>query len=318
MGRAPLRIFAAAAAVVLAAGLYALWWRDLAQRIEDQVPDILAVLAEAGLAVTPGTVEVGGFPYRVEVALKGPEIAGAGWRWMPDTLQFFVQPWNLRHIVALGGTAHRFDQLSGQERLTTRALRASLVRGADGELLRFSVEATGVAAPTWSLDRAELHVRRVDGRMDVAGKAEGGRLPHPSDPVLDFVLFEGGLTPEPDLTALASPVDWTRAGGMAHLSRLALAWGPLAGEAEGSLSLDRDLKPQGDLTFRPTDVTAALRFLEAQGYAEPDAARAALDAVAVPARGADPEPVPLTLADGWLLAAGVPLVRVPALAAPGN
>ena len=313
---ARLRILLPAAGLLLAAGGYTLWWHAVADAVKARVPLVVAACAEAGIVVDPGTAEVGGFPYRVELALQGPVATGRHWRWALERVQVFAQPWNLRHLVVLAGTAHRWGREPGSTALASDVLRASLVHGRDGALERFSIEATGLSAPHWSLDRMELHVRRTAGGFETAGKLEGGRSADRSAagrPTIEYALLEGTLAPMPGLRALADPAGWALAGGILEISRFAFAWGPLQGDAQGTVTLDGAGRPLGAFTLSTGNFPAAIRFLEDQGWTPSAAARAAEAATVEAGRHTAETSIPVTVQDGALAVAGVPLLEIPPL-----
>ncbi len=312
-----LRILLPATGLLLAAGAYAWWWQGVADAVEARIPRIAARGADAGIAVDPGTVQVGGFPYRVELVLTGAAAAARNWRWEPEEIRIYVQPWNLRHLVVRAGTVHRAGRPPAVLPLTADVLRASLVQDRKGALRRISVEATGLAAAHWSLDRIELHGRRRPDGFETAGRLEGLRwVGGAGPPDVESALLEGLFVPPPDLSVLSDPTGFARDGGRLEVSRFAFAWGPLKGDLQGTATLDAAGRPLGAFTMRTDSVPAALRFLEARGWAAPAATRAAEMALA----GDDHEPaavaLPVTLQDGAVTVAGVPLMRVPAVVAP--
>ena len=252
---AKLRILLPAAGLLLAAGGYTLWWHAVADAVSARVTLVVAACAEAGIVVDPGTAEVGGFPYRVELALQGPVATGHNWRWAPERVQVFAQPWNLRHLVVLAGTAHRWGREPGGTALASDVFRASLVHGRDGALERISIEATGLSAPDWSLERMELHARRTPDGFETAGKLEGGHSVArgaATQPTIEYALLEGTLAPTPGLRALADPAGWAQAGGILEISRFTIAWGSLQGDAQGTVTLDGAGRPLGEKPPSPT------------------------------------------------------------------
>ncbi len=311
-----LRVLLPAAGLLVAAGGYTWWWHAVADAVRSHVPLMVAAGAEAGIALDPGTAEVGGFPYRVELALRGATAAGHGWHWAPERVRIFVQPWNLRHLVVLAGSAHRWGRAPGGTALAADVLRASLVHDRDGVLQRISIEATGLSAAHWSLQRMELHARRTPDGFETASRLEDGRGSDrggPAGPHVQYALLEGTLAPAPGLAALADPARWAHAGGVLEVSRLAFAWGPLQGDAQGTATLDADGRPLGAFTLRTGNFPGAIRFLEDQGWTSPAAARAAEAAVVEAGHATAEATFAVTVQDGEVTVAGVPLLRVPPL-----
>ncbi len=311
-----LRVLLPAAGLLVAAGGYTWWWHAVADAVRSHVPLMVAAGAEAGIALDPGTTEVGGFPYRVELALRSATAAGPGWHWAPEQVRIFVQPWNLRHLVVLAGSAHQWGRAPGATALAADVLRASLVHDRDGVLQRISIEATGLSAPHWSLGRIELHARRTPDGFETASRLEDGRGTDrgaPARPHIQHALLEGTLAPAPGLAALADPARWAHAGGVLEVSRFAFAWGPLQGDAQGTATLDADGRLLGAFTLRTGNFPGAIRFLEDQGWTSPAAARAAEAAVVEAGHATAEATFAVTVQDGEVTVAGVPLLRVPPL-----
>lgn len=311
-----LRVLLPAAGLLVAAGGYTWWWHAVADAVRSRVPLMIAAGAEAGIALDPGTSEVGGFPYRVELALRGATAAGHGWHWAPERVRIFVQPWNLRHQVVLAGSAHRWGPAPDGTALAADVLRASLVHDRDGALQRISIEATGLSATRWSLHRMELHARRTPDGFEIASRLEDGRFTDrsvPTRPDFQYALLEGSVAPAPDLPALADPARWAHAGGVLEVSRLAFAWGPLQGDAQGTATLDGAGRPLGAFTLRTENFPGAIRFLEDQGWTSPAAARAAEAALVEAGHETAEATFPVTVQDGKVTVAGIPLLRVPPL-----
>ena len=311
-----LRVLLPAAGLLAAAGGYTWWWHAVADSVRSRIPLIIAAGAEADIALDPGSTEVGGFPYRVELTLRGASAAGHGWHWAPERVRIFVQPWNLRHLVVLAGSAHRWGRAPGGTALTADVLRASLVHDRDGVLQRLSIEATGLSATRWSLHRLELHARRTPDGFETASRLEDARFADrgsPAPPDIQYALLEGVVEPAPGLPALADPARWAHAGGVLEVSRLTFAWGPLQGDARGTATLDGDGRPLGAFTLRTENFPGAIRFLEDQGWTSPAAARAAETAVVGAGHETAEATFPVTVQDGEVTVAGVPLLRVPPL-----
>ena len=122
--------------------------------------------------------------------------------------------------------------------------------------------------------------------------------------------------------AMAAATAWRDAGGVLDLQRVALRWGALTGEARMALTLDPTLQPAGTGLLRLADAPAALEAMAAAGVIPRNAARAAqgvaLLTARVPEGGGPPwVELPLTLGNGTLAAARIPLLRLAPIAWPG-
>lgn len=117
----------------------------------------------------------------------------------------------------------------------------------------------------------------------------------------------------------SGPRAWRDAGGMLDVARFALGWGPLGASGTGRLGLDARLQPEAGASVRLVGAGAALDAAAAGGMIEPSVAATAKAVLAL-LQGAQDSggriEVPLSLKDGTVAAAGVPLARVPRMAWP--
>lgn len=332
MGRLPpgaRALLAGAAALALLVGAYGLWWRHVARSVEAALPEAVADLAAAGIAADPGAVAVGGFPYRIEVELLAPSLAGDGWAWRPERIQVFIQPWNLRHFVALAPGGHGIEIGDRRTSYAVETARASAVFDRAGEPVRASAEARGVAVrgegPARGADMLEAHARRRDGGLDLALRARAVRLANGESPlggVLDAFLAEARAKPYAGVADLRDPARWAEAGGVVEVTRTEAGWGPLQGVADGTVTLDGGGRPLGAFTVSAAGYGAALRNLAAAGLVDGAVATGIeilLDATTgVREDGTRAVRTPVTLQDGTLSVAGIPLLRLPALSPGGR
>lgn len=293
------------------------------------MPGAVAGLAAAGLAADPGTVAVGGFPYRVEVDLAAPSLAGDGWAWRPERVRVFVQPWNLRHLVALAPGGHEIEIGGRRASYVAGTARASAVLDRAGGPVRVSAEAREVAArgagPARGAEALEAHLRRRDGGLDLALRARAvglGAAGGPLGGILDSLVVEARAEPYAGPADLRDPLRWAGAGGAVEVARAEAAWGPLRGAADGAVTLDPEGRPLGAFTVSASGYGAALRALAeagAVGGAVAAGAEALLDAAAgVREDGTRAVRAPVTLQEGFLSVAGLPLLRLPPLSPGGR
>lgn len=134
-----------------------------------------------------------------------------------------------------------------------------------------------------------------------------------------------GPWPPPGAVAAYGPAavaaGWRDAGGSLDLRELVLRWGPLDGEGQLRLTLDRALQPAGAGVLRLNDAPAALEALALAGVITRGAARTAQGVATllgrVPDGGGVPQvELPLAIANGTLMLARIPLVRLAPLRWP--
>jgi len=112
---------------------------------------------------------------------------------------------------------------------------------------------------------------------------------------------------------------WRDRGGTVEVSRLALSWGPLALEGDGTLALDSAMRPLAAFSARLAGGPETVERLAAAGLIAPMDALGAKIALAamtiVPAEGGAPyAQVPVTLQDGYLYLGPARLLALPGMA----
>jgi hypothetical protein len=182
-----------------------------------------------------------------------------------------------------------------------------------------------------------------------AGPGPGAPRPGEAEPSVTLTLQAEGLVPpaSPLTDALGREIDavsaeailvgapplrgppammaaaWRDAGGVFEIPALALRWGPLLGDAQASVTLDRALQPRGNGRLRLAGAPAAVDALARAGLVDGAAARSVQAVLALmsrtPPEGGPPRvELPLALADGTVSAARVPLLRVAPIAWSGS
>jgi hypothetical protein len=178
-----------------------------------------------------------------------------------------------------------------------------------------------------SIDLKDLAAR---GRDHLVATLQGGvALERFTAPQLNLLLAEPltlsvGLTVMGDTPdALTTPAfsEWRDGGGTVELRRLILSLGGFALEGEGTLTLDRLMRPLAAGTAKVRGFVEGIDRLIAVGLVtERDGrlARLLLSAVASsdPQTGQPTLSVPITVQDGWLLLGPSRLVPVPPLPLP--
>jgi hypothetical protein len=110
-------------------------------------------------------------------------------------------------------------------------------------------------------------------------------------------------------------VAWRDNGGVIDTHDFTLDWGPVRIEADGALTLDAALRPQGAFTARIVGHDVLIEILRAEGTISKDVANVlrftfALLSVRPDDNGPPVLTIPITIQDGWLSAGPVPVLRV--------
>ncbi len=166
--------------------------------------------------------------------------------------------------------------------------------------------------------------RAVEGEpaIGVAVQAEGLVLPASS--LTEALGREVALVSADALVLRVQPLRgppvamaaaWRDGGGAIEVPSLLLRWGPLQGDAQGSVMLDRALQPRMRATLRLVGAPVAVDALAQAGQMDRQAARSLQAVLALmsrtPPEGGPPRvELPVAVADGALSVARVPLLRV--------
>jgi hypothetical protein len=343
---AGMRRFAFIALITLAvlAAAWSAFWIYAAGDIETR----LAAWAEAqraqGLVAEYTGVSVSGFPLSWHIHVTGPVMTGAGptrWEWRGEAVTAEIRPWALRNVPATFPGLHHVAGGAGgvAETFAIRAARphGRIALAPDGRLanLRLDLEDARIQRlpdPTvaaarqvrlsLSPHRAPQPTYRTD-TLDLALQIEGLTVPEPPRYALGNLLgaaqldasFKGALPPGSLADSVAS---WRDSGGVIEVNRLALRWGPLEADGEGTLALDSANRPLGAMTARIRGYTETVDALAAAGVMRPRDAgtlKIALNLVARRSGSGGPGElnVPITAQDGRLNVAGFSLLALPPL-----
>lgn len=337
-------IFALFAAIAVAAVAWSAFWFYAAR----DIPLRLAAWAEAqraqGLVAEYQGVTVAGFPWSWRALVTAPAMAGAGptrWEWRGEAIAAEIRPWALRDIkIAFPGLHHVAGGAGNvAETLAIRATRPDgrIMLGADGRLavlqldlgdvqiqrrpdpdiatarqIRFALTPHRAAHPTYRTDVLDLSVAIDDLTVPEPPRYALGNVIAAAR--LDASV-KGALPPGTLADAVAS---WRDDGGVIEITRLALRWGALEMNGDGTLTLDDANRPLGAFTGHIRGYTETVDAFAAAGVMRPRDANAVKIALNLIARrsgsGGERElNVPITAQDGRLTVAGFQLLKLPAI-----
>lgn len=325
----------------LAAGVLAsliaggLWfgWTAVAQEFTRRIEAWDATQRALGLKVAHGAPTMSGFPLLWQAALaepsltrpdgkiswNGPELRLIWRAWAPQQLDFSAPG---VHVVTL-------SQSQGPAQITARlaSAEAALRGGPQGQQVTANMSGADIDARTlgFALTVGSL-VLSVTQRPDLlSAVASAERLVATAG--LDSPL--GRDVEHLDLSAelvgvldLAAPPrlaleEFRDGGGTLTIKRLNLIWGPLRLLAEGTLTLDAELRPRGQLTAHVQGLADAIGRFEAAGALPRNQATGLKIAGALltkPNGDGKPETeLPLSFEGGTVFLGPVALAKLPAL-----
>jgi hypothetical protein len=323
------------ALLALVAVAWSVAWFVIRGRVADGLDAWLAAEAAAGRQWTCAGRSLAGYPFRIELSCAELRLRSEGLSGSLGPVEAVAQVYQPRHAIVLAGGPLRlgdgtvtasaeWSRLEVSVRVARNGLqRASLVARAP------QLRVTGGPEPlVLASESLNLHLRpspAAEGAVDIAANLAGARLP-----ALD--AFAGGTEPadlQIDVTATEAtefadgfgPGDverWREAGGRIDLLLLSIAKGARRLEAKGSLRLDDQHRPAGQLTLAGAgldDLVAKLTGSRSGGLLGALLGQAAR----APKPGAGPQalaPLPPVRLDNGRVALGpftVPNARLPAL-----
>ena len=355
-----MRFFGIYALIAVAVAGYSGYWFILADRAEAVIDAQAAAWHDDGLVLSYDERRVHGYPYRLSSEFKGFALVKAGdgagdrasgaWRWRGEQLTIHGEPWNLRHYIAvLSGTNRiewespigllRFDAIAEAARASVildyryRADQASAeVRDLQVRQIDGAAGLTSAMTVAMTVALIQIHARRPETdptALDAALLIEGLVLPDGTGGALGDeigqVSFDGTASgPLPKRFEPGALAAWRDSGGVIDTHRLTFDWGPVRIEADGALTLDAALRPQGAFTARIVGHDVLIDILRAEGAIGKDVAKILRFTFALlsvrPDDGGPPTlTVPITIQDGWLSAGPVPVLQVhPIMTAPAT
>ncbi len=334
----------AVAFLVVLAGLLAgatVYWFHVAGLVGKTLMTWSDARRAAGWQVAYGGPAVGGAPFTITVRLDDPSVTlpnGLGWR--AERLTARVGLFDRHHVTlsAPGRQILSFGPLAAA--VTAGAAQADLAFDESGRLRQVRVVAASVAVdgsgqPAAGLDTLALSASRLDPAAPLTDQsavlafdagATGLTLPEVPGLALGrriASLAVAGRVLGPLPSAAPSPdalARWSAGGGTVAIDHLALDWGPMALEADGTVALDPALQPLAAFSARVRGYGQMMDRLATAGVVPPATAQAAklvLSLMARPdAQGRPAVPVPVTVQNGRLWLGPARLARVPPIPWP--
>ena len=330
-----MRFFLLPLALLAAALGYYVYWNEVADRARLAMLRWVDQRRAAGFEIQHGALRIGGFPYRIEIEVAAPLIADPdapqAWRWQGEQVRGILQPWNLRHLILEFPGEHRVDwRENGRARFAAgRAgqARASLVFDGAGRWDRIAGEAAALDLATdlgpVSAVRAELHVRHSPTSaddVDVAVEVQNLQLPEDSVPApmgrtvtraRAIGMVAGPWPAGPFASALER---WRDEGGAVELRSVEVKWAAFELQGDGTLTLDKEMRPLAALATEVKGYGALLETLAAAGRMRASDARTARFALDLLAKNGDDGrralSVPVSAQDGRLFLGPVAVLRL--------
>jgi len=226
-------VIAVLALAVLVFLIYAMGWRLIAARVQQELSNPWMNSETANLHLQWKKITVSGFPWSIKATLTEPRLAMTITTapakqtplWQSDFLVLKSRPWDFSRIQFNAPGDHVFYQ-------NARPLTLSVAE--------FSGTLSGLSKPG------------TDPVIEIS--ARGIRLPEKWQTALGrsikSLIFKIGLTGSFKNLTRPAVVAWREGGGTIELERLNAEYGPLKMQTGGTFSLDRDLQIIGALSAR--------------------------------------------------------------------
>jgi hypothetical protein len=335
------RTLVAGAAVTLAAALgWSAAWTWIAGSIRERVEAWAEARRAEGLTARHAGLTVDGFPFAWRVRIAEPAVRGAGaadWAWSGEALEAWFAAASYRDVTLRFIGEHRVaageGTLAGSWRVRADRPDGRILLHAKGRLDRLELDfggATLVRLPE------ERRFQATQLRAAVV-LPETAPADHRSESLGVTLLIDSLAPIDPPVASFGTTLSalrldlatkgklptgrfadalraWRDEGGTLEVRHASLLWGPVNAEANGTLALDAQDRPLGAFAARWRGYNETIDALQAAGHLAPWPATGAKVALNALARqqpdGTKQIELPITLQDGRVYIAGLPLMRL--------
>lgn len=298
---------------------YVIFWFVLAHVARVKIADWIEAQRTEGIEITYDRLDIGGFPYRLQVDVRGLGITGHEgdllWTVESPNAAAVIMPWNRNHVILMAeeGALAVGPEGAEPDRLAVSGSRASIVVDRRRAPLRISatteelrVEGPAAGPEGLVLRDGELHWRAAN--QVPSNKAAEPQEDDPREPLAWQLAVRGGpiahelLGRSPygselqkfaaimevrgsGIDSHASPETiqaWRDQGGTVEVTSLQLNWGELDLLMTGSLTLDQQFRPLGAFTAEVKGYEPIISYLHESGHidaAEAETATMTLEAI---------------------------------------
>ena len=296
------------------------WWYFVAGRLEAGARDWISARVAEGFAVSFDRLSREGFPGEAAVRFEVPSIRRStgdeSVQWRGPTLTLAVPTTNPGRLRFELGGRHVAQWLARGADLTlaTEKVAGAVVPQEDGGWLCSAtadeVQLTSRSNPAGAVHASQARVwarvpatpgqpLRAGGETERLELSESG----PFGTLVEQASATVVLVPAPAALGAEALSAWASAGGRLEVHQLAFRWGPIAVEAKGTIGVDAQARPAGELSLRVRGFDRAVDVLVQQRRIPAENGPALKLLGRWMARGSDGAvDVPVRLEGGWLYA----------------
>ncbi|MCW8914588.1 MAG: DUF2125 domain-containing protein [Magnetovibrio sp.] len=323
------------ASAALAFGLWAFAWYAASAWVKAEITDWVDLQRSRGAVVNYTKLDTTGFPSAITVIVTDPVFQGAAFgralSWKSDQVRVSAKPWMpwRLNVVASGKHDLSFDDGAQSWRGVAEYLSIQTVLGGIWpQSLDLDVRGLTLGGTTDVVMEALRLKAQHDPDTQVGGTGLAlsivgsglslpGVLPQPLGPVISVVDIDARVTGAviPDL-GLGMIPHWQSSGGMVKLDRVKFRSDPVGVAAGGTVSLTKELQPEGALTAKIEGLFQMMEILRAKGYVSDGnaiVATMALSALSKRPPGGGPASinVSVTVQDGMLSLGPLKVMKMP-------
>tara|TARA_A100001037_G_scaffold38670_1_gene29718 strand:+ start:6289 stop:7377 length:1089 start_codon:yes stop_codon:yes gene_type:complete len=306
---------------------HTLYWHQGISAAERAIEDWSQAIRDRGGSVELAELHYGGYPFAFEVRAESVAIetmpSDLAWTWQGGAIHGRASIWTPNAITA--------DLSGGHElRLTAQGTDTRSIVGFETAIAEIESSQGGVRFLEAALSNIHIHSTTLTKPVTIRSLGVSGVREHsPGDPVtlrLRGRIHQAQL-PIVETTALSTVIEqiawklsakgylprslqgrdlasWRDNGGTIDVESLALRWGALTVDAEGTLSLDKRNRPLAALTATVRGHRVVIDSLVQAGRIRPAEGAAAKIGLSVFSDSAENGGIvlPLTAQNGWLTA----------------
>lgn len=327
------------AIIALAALAWTGWWFFIANAKESALNAWLAERRAAGWVAEADSIDVGGFPYRVDTTVRGLQLANpdAGWAWTAPEFQFLNLAYKPNHLIAIWPPEQIFSTPLGTTEIRSETMRGSVIVEPNlaVALDHATIEMKDVALTgdgDWRIGVASAILATRQNREaarfahDIAFTAEGLALPEAWTrfdragvlaPVIETAKFDALATFDRAWDRAAIEGEQPRLEAL-EIRDMTFTWGKLDLRGKGALVADDRGFAEGRIDLRARNWKQMLKVAEDSGAVSSGVASALRGALGLLARlsgDGDTLDVSLDFSDGRTFLGPVPLGPAPRLIA---